>query len=237
MQRTSHWLAALMAVAVVLGLATAEVRAKTIQLDEAAIYIEINDTDGDAGIQIFLDAEGWDSMQVLAPGGDTVLDIMAAGSVGIQGVTELFLESAEPSFEEQPLEDFLDLFPPGNYKFQGTTTEGDTLKGMAQLTHVIPDAPVLLTPEEGADSVDPDNTVISWAPVANPPGSAIDRYEVVVEREEGDLRVFSVEVDPSTTSVTVPPEFMQAGTAYKYEVLAIESGGNRTISEREFETE
>ncbi len=62
-------------------------------------------------------------------------------------------------------------------------------------------------------------------------------YEVVVERETGSLRVFSAEVGPETTRVTVPPEFMQPGTEYKFEVLAIEASGNQTISEREFETE
>jgi hypothetical protein len=35
----------------------------------------------------------------------------------------------------------------------------------------------------------------------------------------------------------VPPEFMASGTAYKFEVLAIEASGNQTISEREFETD
>ncbi len=37
--------------------------------------------------------------------------------------------------------------------------------------------------------------------------------------------------------MTVPPEFMDPGTEYKYEVLAIEASGNQTITEREFETD
>ena len=40
-----------------------------VKLDETAIFIEINDTDGDAGIQIFLDGEGWDFMMVTDPNG------------------------------------------------------------------------------------------------------------------------------------------------------------------------
>ena len=149
----------------------------------------------------------------------------------------MFLESAEPSFDEQPLEELLALFPEGRYRFEGTTTEGDRLKGTARLTHALPDAPVLVLPEEDDDAVDPANTVIQWEAVADPPGSSIVYYEVVVEREQGSLRVFVAQVGPATTSVTVPPEFMDAGTAYKYEVLAVEKSGNRTISEREFETE
>ena len=236
MQRARVLRTATAAVVLVFGLASTQVQAKTVQLDDTAIRIEINDTDGDAGIQIFLDGEGWDSMTVTDPDGNTILDISAVGSVGIQGITELFFESAEPSFEEQPLEELLELFAEGIYRFDGMTTEGDTLKGKARLTHALPDGPVLVSPGED-DEVDPDNTVIEWEPVADPQGSTIVGYEVVVERETGSLRVFSAEVGPETTSVTVPPEFLQPGTEYKFEVLAIEASGNQTISEREFETE
>ena len=104
------------------------------------------------------------------------------------------------------------------------------------MTHALPDGPVLVSPGED-DEVDPDNTVIEWEPVANPPGSMIVGYQVSVERETGSLRVFSAEVGRGTTSATVPPEFMQPGTEYKSEVLAIEASGNQTISEQEFETE
>jgi hypothetical protein len=225
-------------VALILGVAIPEGRA-AVQLDDAAIYIEINDSDGDAGIQIFLDGEGWNSMEVFDPNGNSILYVTAEadGSVGTQGITELFFESAEPSFDEQPLEDLLDLFPEGNYRLEGTTTEGDTLKGKAKLTHDLPDAPVLVSPAEDAEDVDPEETVIEWELVADPPGSMIVGYEVVVERETGSLRVFSVDLGPEATSVTVPPEFMEPDTAYKFEVLAIEKSGNQTISEREFETE
>ena len=236
MQRARVWLAAAAAVVLVIGLASTEVQAKTIQLADTAIRIEINDTDGDAGIQIFLDGEGWDSMEVFDPDGNRVLDFRAEGNVGIQGITELFFESAEPSFEEQPLEELLELFPEGIYRFQGTTTEGDTLKGKARLTHALPEGPVLVLPEEDDDAVDPDNTVIEWEPVADPAGSMIVGYEVIVAAESGTFREFIAEVGSETTSITVPPEFMRPGTTYKFEVLAIEASGNQTISEREFET-
>ncbi len=170
MQRARVRLTATAAVVLLSGLASTQVQAKTIQLAETAIRIEINDTDGDAGIQIFLDGEGWDSMTVTDPDGNTILDISAVGSVGIQGITELFFESAEPSFEEQPLEELLELFPEGIYRFAGTTTEGDALKGKARLTHALPDGPVLVSPGED-DEVDPDNTVIEWEPVADPQGA------------------------------------------------------------------
>lgn len=229
------WLAAAAVVVLVSGLAAPEVRA--MKLSATAIYFEINDTDGDAGIQIFLDGEGWNSMKIFDPYGNKILDVRAEGSVGMQGITELFLESAEPSFDEQPLAELLALFPEGDYRFEGMTTEGVMLRDKARLTHALPAAPLLALPIEDDDSVDPGNTIIEWQLVPNPPGSKIVGYQIVVEREKPSLRVFTADVGPTTTSVTVPPEFMQPGTGYKFEVLAIEASGNRTISEREFETE
>jgi hypothetical protein len=45
---------------------------------------------------------------------------------------------------------------------------------------------------------------------------------------------------PCTTdrcSVTVPPEFLERGREYGFEVLAIERGGNQTITQSAFVTE
>ena len=83
---------------------------KTIEFSDAAIRIEINDTDGDAGIQMFVDGEPWKTLKVVCPDGKRVLEVKAKGSVRQQGLTELFFESAEPSFEDQTLEELKDLF-------------------------------------------------------------------------------------------------------------------------------
>jgi len=47
----------------------------------------------------------------------------------------------------------------------------------------------------------------------------------------------SIYVPASVTSVTVPNEFLEPGTVYKWEVLAIEESGNQTLSSSEFTTE
>ena len=231
MRSLKVWLTVATTIALLAGIATPATAAR---LDEAEIFIEINDTDGDAGIQIFLDGEGWELMKVFDPFRNKVLVVVAVGSVGIQGVTELFLESAEPSFDEQPLDEFLALFPEGVYRFRGRTTEGRRLKGNAILTHALPDAPMLLFPDD--EEVDPDDAEFLWTLVADPPGSEIVGYHVVVECEEPGLQVFTADVGPTVDSITVPPEFL-VGEECKWEVLAIEGSGNRTISEAEFEIE
>ncbi|MCZ6726156.1 MAG: hypothetical protein O7A98_02235 [Acidobacteria bacterium] len=235
MRQARTWMVSAVALAVIAGLAAPD--AWAARLDQAAIFIEINDTDGDAGIQIFLDGEGWDTMQVFGPNGRMVMGVVADGSVGFQGITEFFIESAEPSFDEQPLEDFLALFPAGIYSFRGRTTDGRSLIGAARLTHRIPEGPEVISPEEDGDPLPIDDAVIEWETVPNPEGSRITSYEIIVEREEPSLRVFRADMGNRQTRVTIPREFLQRRREYKVEVIAIERSGNRTISEVEFEVD
>jgi hypothetical protein len=213
--------------------------AHAVPLDEAAIFIEINDTDGDAGIQLFLDGEGWEKMQIVSPDGNVLVDIEAGDSAQIQGLTEAFFESAEPSFDEQPLSEFLALWPEGRYLIRGRTNDGIPLRARVTLTHDLPAAPLLVLPIEDDEEVDPEETVIEWVTVPDPPGSEIVSYEVIVETDDDDapFREFRVILDADATSVEVPAAFMKPGTDYKYEVIAKEASGNQTISEREFATE
>ena len=61
-------------------------------------------------------------------------------------------------------------------------------------------------------------------------------YQLIVEQVD-PKRVFSVDLPALQTSLRVPPEFfVQRNTLHKFEVLAIESGGNQTITEGEFVT-
>jgi hypothetical protein len=199
---------------------------------EAKIIIEFNATDSDLGIQAFLGGPPWEVVEIVSPDGRKVFHV-DRGTLKELGMNELSFESEEPSLDDLPLEQFLALFPEGEYRFLGTTVEGDDLVGTATLTHDIPDAPVVVSPEEG--TVDSDNTVIKWNPVASPPGIEIAGYEVIVERED-PFRVLSADVPPTTTRFTVPADFLEPGTEYKFEVLAIEASGNQTITLGFFET-
>jgi len=235
MKSAKVWFVTAAVVALVAG-ATAPV-AGAKKLDDAEIRIEINATDGDAGIQVFLDGEGWDTMQMTGPNG-VEFSVAAENSVGMQGITEFFFESAEPSFEEQSLEELLELFPEGFYRFEGRTTEGDRLTGKAKLTHALPEAPVQVEPIDG-EEVDPDDAVFIWEAVDDPPGSKIVGYEVVIECEQPDFTKTTALVGADVTSITVPPQVLGQEDAddCKWEVLAIEDSGNQTISETEFEIE
>ena len=213
-----------------------------IPFSQTKIIIETNATAGDAGIQIFLDATGWNRLEVFDPNGVKIFDVRANGSVGMTGVTELFFESAEPSFQELPLDQLLARFPPGKYTFKGTTVDGKTLSGNATLSHNIPAGPEIVSPAEGAALNPNAPVVIDWDPVTEKfPGTDLEvnivAYQVIVERvKPTPLRVFSVVLPATITQVTVSPEFIQANADYNFEVLAIDASGNQTISEGSFTT-
>ncbi|MGH9793949.1 MAG: hypothetical protein ACRD5G_04175 [Candidatus Acidiferrales bacterium] len=213
-----------------------------IPFSQTKIIIEVNATAGDAGIQIFLDAEGWDRLEIFDPNGHRIFEVTGSDSVGMTGITELFFESAEPSFDELPLDELLERFVAGNYTFTGTTVDGKQLTGKAMLKHNIPDGPEILSPAEGAALCAKSPVVIDWEAVTQSfPGAnlaiKIAGYQVIVEREKpAPLLAFSVNLPATITRVTVPPEFLQANAEYKFEVLAIEASGNQTISQGNFTT-
>jgi hypothetical protein len=222
--------------ALIMGTCIRQSWADEIPLEAAKIIIEFNSSAQDVGVQVFLDGEPWKSMDIFDPNGRKLYSLKGKGNVKKLGSTELFSESEEPSLVDLPLTEFLALFPVGEYRFSGKSAEGhDKLVGTATFTHNIPDGPVIVSPQAGA-IVDPNNTVIDWDAVTTPTGIQIVQYQVTVEGGDPS-REFSVFVLASTTSVKVPPEFLQANTAYNFEVLAIETGGNQTITEGSFSTQ
>jgi hypothetical protein len=206
---------------------------KPVQFTDARLTVEINATDGDAGLQIFLDGEAWNTMELLDSQGTAMLDVDVTGRAENFGLTELFSESSEPPFEEFPLEQFKELFPEGTYTFRGTTIDGMPMTGTATLSHDFPDGPEILSPTAGS-KVPAGQVVVRWAPVTTPAGIDITGYQVLVVQEQPVLRVFSADLPATATELPVPAEFVQPGTVYKVEVLAIEAGGNQTLTELTF---
>lgn len=187
---------------------------------EAEIFFEVNSTDGDVGIQAFFDAEGWEELKIIGPD-DGILEVETDGGLGEIGLTELFFESEEPSFDDISLEDFKALFPAGVYTFEATTPDGGVLVGMAELTHDIP-GPVTL------DVTGP--TIIAWTlptePLEGEP--EIDHILVIID---GEGVTFTIELDASDTSLIVPSP-LPFGTDYTIEVLTVDEKGNATIAEQ-----
>jgi hypothetical protein len=201
----------------------AEARRPTEEFGDLEIFLEFNSTDNDLGVQVFLDGDAWDRVVARDPTGHTVLDFVARHRLGALGLTEMRFESAEPSPAE-----VLRLIRPGEYVFRGRTVDGGRLLGEAELSHDLPPAPVITAPT--GTGVDPDDTVVRWNAVAG-----VEGYEVIVENVETEATL-EVSLGADATSLHVPTEFMEGGTEYKVEVLAVAENGNKTITERDFET-
>ncbi len=218
-----------------------EAGAAVVPLKDARLKIEFNATDRDIGVQLFVDAEPWKTMNVFDPEGRLIFRSTTRGSMTRQGTTELFLESGEPSLDEVALEVFLRRFPAGDYRIVGKGIKGEKLVGVARFSHNIPAGPVLVSPVEGA-VVDPgQHLVVRWQPVAPPNGSPIVGYQVLVVKPTSGLAglpkiVLDVTMPPSATAMLVPPGFLLPGSAYDWEILAIEAGGNQTLSVGHFRT-
>lgn len=235
----------LLLIAILSVAAASQTRARDadIPFSTTQMFIEFNATGNDVGVQVLLDGEPWKHVRAFGPDERPILDIKTNRSLQQQGLTELFFESSEPSLDELPLDAFLARFPAGVYEFEGMTVDGIDIEGEAILTHVIPAAPVILSPvslNEEPPVVHPTNVVIAWESVTQTlqgdPDIDIVTYQVIVEQVE-PKRVYSIDLPASVTSVMVPPAFfVQTNTLHKFEVLAKEVSGNQTITEGEFMT-
>ncbi|MCZ6911862.1 MAG: hypothetical protein O7F72_03555 [Proteobacteria bacterium] len=234
---------------------------EVIAYDEAEVFFELNNTDGDLGIHALIDGDAWKRLRIEDADEERILDIKVHGRMRRQGLTEIFFESAEPRFDELPPASFFDRFPEGTYVISGRTLEGDELESETEITHAMPapanpkvngadvaiqcddEAPGYDAPEVSDD----DGVVIAWDPVirthpslGDPQDSddiSIVNYEVVVESEletadgEEFVSILSVILPPDVTEMTIPAEFLAGNDTFKYEVLAREESWNQTAIE------
>ncbi len=211
-------------------------RQPTIPFPDARLKIEYNATDGDAGLQVFLDAPAWREISITNPSGHKVLDVEAERVIRNYGLTELFSESSEPPFTLFPFSEFKKLFPEGAYTFSGRTIGGQRLQSTFTLTHMVPDGPTIVSPVTDV-ALAPDEVVMEWLPVTSPAGVEVVAYQVLVVADAPGLgnpkRVLDVLLPATATRLPVPAEFLTSGS-YKGEVLAIERSGNQTLTEVEF---
>lgn len=227
---------------------------KEVPFAEAVVLAELNDTDGDLGFHASIDGDAWRLLEIEDPGERVILRIRGRGRLRRQGLTQLFFESAEPTLDELTPEAFFARFPEGEYEVSGLATDGSELESDAVFTHLLP-APADGITVSGV-SIDPDlvdcdepppmvsePVVIAWDPIVSShpeigrTGEPVEivRYQLVVEREEPTLLIYSVDLPPTSTELEVPTGFTALGEVFKFEILAREASGNQTAVESCFE--
>ena len=221
-------------VALIVGVTSPEAWAakKKLELEISRIYWEYNSSANDLGVHVSLDGEDWRKLKIINPAGRTIFEVEGRGPYRLLGMTELFFEGAEPNLDDFPLENLLARFPEGEYRFTGRTVDGDAIAGTGQFTHAIPAGPTNVVAALNGNSL-----VISWHPVTGPPDGFPD-LPITVVGYQVIVGSFQVTIPATTTplQVTVPPEFVASlpGGENLFEVLAIEAGGNQTITEGSF---
>lgn len=219
----------------------------------AKLIVEYNFTDGDIGVHGAFDDDGWKTICVFDPSGHPVLVVGPRGQLRDLAMAGIFFESREPPTSEFSFADLKAAFPEGRYAVRGRTYDGAFLVGKALFTHDVPAPPTITAPDlyagpNGAERhpVSRNGLVVTWDPVTETTdGGPVDitGYEVIVTKEEHDdphgfsRPIYDVHVPPGTTRLPVPTRFLEAGTVYELEVLALEVSGNQTISVGFFATD
>jgi hypothetical protein len=211
---------------------------------EAEIFFELNDTDGDLGIHTSVDGEPWTELTIEGPNDRQLLNIFSRGRLRDQGLTQLFIESAEPPFDELAPADFFRRFPEGRYEIEARAQDGAAIEGTAMLSHVLAAPPenILLSGTPAAESCDADPlpivsapVVIDWDPVTESHPDIgkrgpikVSRYQLFVEREGVKM---SLDLPPTVTEFEVPKGVTDLGKDFKFEIIVRTASGNNTAVE------
>ncbi len=171
-------------------------------------------------------------MQINNPWGRELLDVTLKGRLRLQGLTEIFFESAEPVFESDDPdevtltpEEFFERFPAGVYEIEGRALEGEELESETLVTHLMP------APAGGifvsGESIDPEEVdcdegpvpevmapvTITWEPVTmshpDPDGGGAGVQppkSVEIHNYQVVVEVETIDGDEVELSVILPPD-------------------------------
>jgi hypothetical protein len=220
---------------------------REVPFEEADLFFELNDTDGDLGIHGSIDGGPWIRLAITDPNEREILAITALRRLRRQGMTQLFFESAEPPFDELSPQEFFLRFPEGVYEIEGVLQDGGELESTDRLRHVMPAPPsnVRVSGIPAAESCDsPVLPVVSrggpveirWKPVTSSHPRIGRRGRVRIVRYQLFVGGLSLDLPPSVTRFEVPPEVLDPDEdVVKFEIIATEATGNNTAVESCFE--
>jgi hypothetical protein len=220
-----------------------------IPFEVGELFFELNNTDGDLGIHGMVDGDEWKRLKIEDPYERRMMSVRASGRLKRQGITELFFESAEPTFDELSPKRFFKRFPEGIYEIEGITLDGEERENEVFLSHVIPAAPAHVTVNGVPAAVDCDAeelpivqapVTLAWHPVVSSHHELgkqgdveVRYYEVVVEVDDTDYKSTSIiPADVNKWQVADKDFFtLSEEGEYKFEILVRAETGNKTAME------
>ncbi len=227
-----------------------------LPFSEAQLYLELNHTDGDLGIHGLIDGDTWKSLEIEAPNEQLLMNVWVRNNLRLHGMSEIFFESAEPSFDELPPAAFFKRFPQGIYEIEAITVDGEEMEGEVKLSHVLAGPPGSIkvngkAAAKNCDAVLPVvgepvtldwNAVTKSHPTVGTPNVNVTvlKYEVVgeIEREgqNPDVLVFKADLPRNVTAFEFPESFTNlADGEMKFEIVTKLTNGNQTAFESCFE--
>jgi hypothetical protein len=226
MRRHDSWILAAAATLSAFAYPVTGAGAEDGRFQKLSVYLERNMQDHDAEIRFEATGaeDGLAALKVLAPGERTVIDLRSPDSK--LGVRSLTLESPEPDDDKIVRADF----PAGAYRFEGTTTKGERLRGEARLSHVFPEPAVFEYPRPDQKDVPATALTLRWSV---PKG--IETCAIVIEQTGSSYEIRAL-LPGSAKSFTVPKGFLRAGQAYTLAIGTVAKDGNRSVIETSFTT-
>ena len=197
------------------------------EFEDAQIIVEQNATDGDTEILISAlpnSDKGLRFFGVRSPDGRQVLAVAAPSRR--MGLREFAFETPEP-----PGAQILTVYPPGEYAFYGSATDGERFRGTAELSHELPPPSVIIFPMDG-QVVPADSLTIQWSQV---PGIAQLILEFENESAEPE-QTLTLNLPPDLTSFDVPQPLLVPNADYQVGIATVAHNGNIVFVEVEFST-
>ena len=230
---------------------------------ECKVLVEINSSDGDVGFHFLMDGSDLRYGALFNPRKRKIYSYGARRELARQFVTETFNESAEPlCWHPEPeddeygedvvtLEEFIDRWDDGMYRFFGIGAGWEFSFGESELTFDLPAAPTELDWEVSEDEHEPGEYEyeISWE-AGDDLGECADREEVLELYGDGvlpsdpkfvEVAAWEVVLEPDVDDgdplgamkyvVRIPGDADEFEVPAKIEIGAIGTGENATFTE------
>ena len=198
---------------------------KVLPFEHADMKVVYSASDDDAEILIRATGDGpIGRVQIVGPGGTVRLKATFQDGDRL-GQADVRFDTPEPS-----LEDLMQAYPEGEYRFRGRTAAGEKLAGVAELSYDLLPAPTILFPPAGATGVPIKDLHVRWSVPVAP-----ERILLQVEDEKEKVSL-SIDLPGDATSFTLPNDWLQPGVLYTLDIKLIAENGNQTVRDVRFTT-